>query len=164
MSGQVRNSIIMGLGPQALEGPGLVSGSNVAFPLEIYQTNLLDLTIPHLNIELVPAKPGHIPIQLSRNWIVESRSGTQVTPAQFQAGSNAAHNNYNTLSSTPSNANVNGSTPIAYLLGGTAQPMNLQLFPNTPIMLDVISGASGTGGFSLKARYDMHILWVAVGG
>lgn len=47
MSGQVRSSVLMGLGPQPLSTP---AGGNLAFPLEIYQTSLLDLTLAHLNV------------------------------------------------------------------------------------------------------------------
>ena len=164
MSGQVRSSVNLGLGPQALSGSQSNSGSANAFPYETYQTPLLDLTMSQLGIEIIPARPGHIPLLFQIFWIMETLSGTQVTPLQAQMGSNAAHNNLAPLSSAPSNATVNGFTTPFYTRGGASAGNGTQQIPNSPVFLDVVSGAQGTGGFALKGRLLVATYWVAIGG
>jgi hypothetical protein len=162
---QTRQSVYPGLGPQALTGSPSNSGSAGAFPFENYQTPLLDLTIgQQLGIEIFPARPGYIVQVVNRSWLVESLSGTQTVPPSLQIGSNAAHNNIQALNSSPTNANVNGFTTPFYTSGGGIIPTGLQQIANATAFLDIITGASGTGGFALKARYVLSVFWVAVGG
>lgn len=150
-----------GLGPVPGSNPG---GGLVAYPNETFETPILDLTVPQLGIELVPAKPGHIAFSILAATIIESVTGTQVTPATWRAGSDAARVNQSPLVSTPSNANVNAANPPCVGgLGGNIFTSPQQQFANTPVLLDVVSGASGTGGFSLRGRFSMSITWLAVG-
>ena len=130
MSGQMRSSIYKGLGPQPLSSGAL--GGATAYPYENFQTPLLDLTVgSQLGIELVPARPGYVPVQVLREWIVEVFTGTQVTPATSQSGQNAAHNNFQPLNSTPTNANLNTFVPPFYVTGGAIQPVSVQLATST---------------------------------
>lgn len=156
----------VGAGPSAL-GPG--AGSAIAFPGEVYETGLLDLTVPNLGVEIVPAKPGYIPIGLSPVILVEQVAGTQTTPMSSQAGSDSAHTNFVVPGSVaPTNASINacvGNTPA--VVGGLSVSGNAaraaQHFTNAPIILDITAGAQGTGGFILKARLVFTIFWTAVG-
>lgn len=163
MSGQRRQSFWAGVGPQSLE-PG-VAGATVAYPPELYQTPLLDLTVaPQSNIELVPARPGHIPININRLWVIELLTGTQVTPATMQAGSDATQSNFMPLVSSPTNANVNGFTTPFFFTGGSATLDTVKQLVNTPVFFNLVTPASGTGGFSLKGRLLVHVNWVSIGG
>jgi hypothetical protein len=104
MSGFARQPVYLGTGPQNLEGQGLVAASNVAYPVETYQTPLIDFTKIQLGIELVPARPvatsehvraqargrgqrvpdrrGEDPIQEGRPTRVHGRSGPK-RPLKF---------------------------------------------------------------------------------
>lgn len=151
-----------GTGPVQLGVSG--SAGLVSYPTEVFVTPTLDLTIPNLGIEIIPAKPGHIPVVYLSRWIIYSVAGTQTTPATHRAGSNAAHTNiFASSTTTPSNANVNGAVPISFAAGPSlVQPSNIQ--PNLPVILDVTAGAVGTGGFALRARLGVFVVWIAQGG
>lgn len=154
---------VPGLGPVSLKGDGSGSGL-VAYPAEVFTTPLLDFTVPTLGIELVPAKPGHYPIQLTnpRTIIIESVSGTQATAAQIRAGSDPAHTNYLPLTNQPSNANVNGAVPPSFAPGSNVVNTTHRI-PNTPVIFDLVTGAVGTApGFVLKARYMTVVIWISV--
>jgi len=138
-------------------------------PCETYQTPLLDLTQATLGIELVPAKPGYIPIGLTSIWLIETSTGTQTTPPSIQAGNDSAHTNImaNT-STTPSNANAAscvGNTPA--LAGGPSTASAAQLAAqhnqNAAVVFDVTAGGQGTGGYTLKGKLVLVIMWQAVG-
>jgi hypothetical protein len=164
MSGQRRQSGYLGLGPQSLQGPNTGSGSSVAYPLEFYQTPLLDLTKTYSNIEIIPARPGYVALIFFTRWMIESKNGTQVTPITCQAGSNITKNNNLALNSNPSNINVNNAStvPPCFVLG-QSQLVPAPVLINTPILFDVVTPASGTGGFSLMARLFVSAIWAAVG-
>lgn len=163
MSGPQRQSIYMGLGPQPLAGPGSGSAGSVAFPFEIYETPPLDLTKTYANIELVPAKFGHVPIQLSRFWIILSRSGTQVTPPTYKAGSDPTHTNFNPIdSANPTNVNVNGANPVSLATGVAGA--TTALIAGLPVFFDLTSPSAGTGGYACMAKFMTMIWWVSLGG
>lgn len=154
-----------GIGPVQIGTAG--SGTLVVFPGETYQTPLLDLTQITLGIELIPAKLGHIPrlsSSVSSRWMVESFSGTQVTPATLQAGSDAAHSNFIApVSTSPDNASVNAANPISFAQGPAEAAVTTQKIPGAPVIFDVVAPCVGTGLFSLKARFACFVTWVAVG-
>lgn len=156
------SEVIPGLGPQDLEGAGSGSGAIISIPPEIYQTPLLDISIPFAGMELVQARPGYIPFaQLSGFWVIESVIGTQVTPATFRAGSDAGRINYIPLAAQPSNTAVNTAQPPAITSAVVGAAVTVQLLPNVPIFMDLVSGASGTGGFKCMARFVLPIFWFA---
>jgi hypothetical protein len=152
-----------------------IGGGLVAYPSEVYESPSLDLTVPNLGIELIPAKPAHVPVLLNQSgigvWIViEAVAGTQTAAGTFIAGSNPAHTNYLTSVGLPPNTSINATDPI--LAVPSAQIMNaftptsntLQRFPNTPVILDVTVGSSGTGGFALRGRIITVAYWLPAGG
>lgn len=151
----------VGTGPTALGGSG--SSGLINYPIETYVTPTLDLTQTVSGIELIPAKPGHVPLVYLARWIIYSVTGTQTTPATHKAGNNTAHTNIFASSSTnPSNANVNAAAPVSTAAGPvTVQPSNIT--PNAPVIFDLTSGAVGTGGFALRARLAAFVIWVAQG-
>lgn len=157
----------MGVGPQSLEGPGTQSASAGPF-VDLFQSPLLDLTQVVSNIELVPARPNLIPFPVNlvtAFWFVEQRSGTQTSPPTIQAGSDAAHQNFfTTTSTTPSNANLNASVVPAPIAGPGIGVFSgtLKRIPNAPIMLDLTVPAAGTGGYSCRARIFVVVAWIAL--
>ena len=165
MSGNVRQSIYMGLGPQAFAGPGLGSGAALPFPLETYQTPLLDLTKTYSNIELLPARPGFYPVIISSMWLIESHSGTQTTPPTIQAGNDLNHVNIIPLSATrPSNANVNAIGQNGICTASAAAANTVQKIIGVPVFFDLTVPAVGTGGYSCFGHYVLIVCWMAVDG
>jgi hypothetical protein len=154
------------LGPMAL-GPFPTSGFQVMYPIEIYQTQILDLTKTASGIELVPAKPGHYPVIFSSTrFLVEAVNGTQTTPAQMQAGSDAAHTNLFISSALPSNANVNAVSPSALpglALGPALATDTIRRIPNATVLMDITAGAQGTGSFALRGKLSINVAWIAIG-
>lgn len=154
-----------GAGPLPNGSPG--GGGLVAFPFESFVTPILDLTKAQLGVEIVPAKPGHVAVILATSlWFIEQVAGTQTSPPTLQAGSDPAHtNSIPSSSTTPSNADVATSASIlpALAVGPTSQSaaVGVRRFVNAPIILDVTAGAQGTGGFSLKARFQCRVIWMA---
>jgi len=151
-----------GLGPQSL---ATGAGARVAFPCEVFSTPVLDLTVLSSNIELVPAKPGHFPSGLTTRVIVEQFTGTQSTPATVRAGSDAGHVNYIVASNAPSNAsmNIGVSAPFVPNTNVTGSAVTTQRIPNAPVLLDITVAATGTGGFTLRVRYETTVIWAAPG-
>jgi len=151
----------VGLGPAPLGSPG--SAGLVAFPVELYQTPNLDLTVPNLGIELIPAKPGHFPVLVNANWIIDSASGTQTTPPTTRAGSDAGHVNFASQTSTkPSNASVNGANVPSMGDGNANAALTLRRIPNAPVIFDIVAGAQGTGTFAVRGRFSVSVNWVSV--
>lgn len=152
-----------GLGPQNLEG-NQTSGSLLAFSPETYSTPLLDITQPISKVELIPARPGYIPVAvLNCFWSIENVVGAQTVPAQFQVGSNAAHTNVFTSTAAPTNADVAATNPPSRTSTLFGQ-FQTQQFANTPIFFDLTTGAQGTGGFKCSAKFIITLLWAAIGG
>src|SRR6267142_1271140 len=153
----------LGTGPQALEGSNTNSASVGAYPLEPFQTPLLDLTKTYSNIEIIPARPGYFPVILSGffpEWVIESVVGTQTSPPTVQAGNNAAHNNsIPTTATTPTNALVNTAVPPTTVTGPGNPAVTLKQFPNTPVFMDITVAAQGTGGYSCLARLSFILHW-----
>lgn len=146
-----------GLGPERVS-PN--APSRVIFPPEIYVSPVLDLTVPTLGIEIAPARPGHAPLPIRSFWILLSKSGTQTSPATASVGTNAAHTNILPSSAlTPSNANVNAAVTPPYPINGMTVAGNQALITNAPAILDITSGCTGTGGFSLRARFALILIW-----
>lgn len=155
--------INLGVGPIPEGVAG--SGSLSAFPATTFQTQLLDLTQAQLNIELIPARPGYFPIPTSGNWVIEQASGTLVTPPTTRAGSDVGHTNFiPQAATTPSAANVNAANPPSLASGPANAGNTVQRIPNTPVILDVVAGASGTGAFALKGRLQITVFWFPSGG
>ncbi len=149
-----------GLGPISEGSPG--ASSLVAFPVLQYQTPVLDLTVPNLGIEIIPAKPNHVPFLTGSVWIITAVSGTQTVPLVAQAGNNAAHSNiFPSNATSPSNADVN-SAAVPSLGTGYSNAISTALLTNTPAIFDVTSGAQGTGGFILRGRLYVAVIWIAV--
>lgn len=150
-----------GLGPSQVGNQ--ISGSLVAFPLDTYATPQLDLTQVVTGIELVPAKPGHIPVSATARFLIESTTGTQTTPLVSQAGSDAAHTNFKASTSAPANVDVTGAPvpAISSAVGGSA--VTTQRIPNATVFFDITAGAQGTGGFTLRGKFVVVVRWQAVG-
>lgn len=151
-----------GLGPLPNGSPN--GGSLVPFPIECFVTPVLDLTIPTLGLEIIPARPGFYPFLQNLSWVIENLAGVQTTPPTIQAGSDPAHMNMLTPFQTPSNANlatILGSTPAT--AGGGNSVSGTQQFPNAPAFLDITIGSVGTGGFVLRARAVVRVGWIGVG-
>ena len=157
----------VGAGPSPLGSPG--SGSLVMFPAESFETALLDLTVPNLGVEIVPAKPGYISVPNTAVWLIEQAQGNQTVPLSVQLGSDPAHVNWlASVSTFPTAAQFNacvGITPCepggVGFAGGAA--LALPHPPNTPIFMDVTAGAQGTGPMIFKARLVIWVFWVAGG-
>lgn len=159
--------VISGLGPLSLEPAGLISAGRVPFPVEIYASPLLDLTQAVSGVEIIPAKPGYIPTTRTVGgvfWVIENVTGTQTTPPTLRAGSNAARTNFIIqVSTTPANADVNGANPPSLSNAAAAvATTTVQLFPNTPVYLDIVAPAAGTGGYKCMAKIISIITWMAV--
>ena len=152
---------IDGGGPAPLGTPG---GAGIScLPGEVYQTPVLDLTAVTLGIELVPAKPGYFPVIVTAWWRIEALRGTQASAAQIRAGSNVARTNLFTLSNTPSNGNINSGVPQSLSLASLGLNTNLSRLNNTPVFMDVATGAVGTDGtFALTASFAAYVLWLPV--
>lgn len=149
-----------GVGPAPVGTSG--SAGLAAYPCEVFISPILDLTVPNLGIEIVPARPGYVPEWLGSLWIFESITGTQTTAAVSKAGSNAAHTNLLGSGTGPDNADTNAAHPPSVGFGSQINTYSLQRIPNATVYLDVTSGASGTGGFSLRARCAIIVMWMAV--
>jgi hypothetical protein len=151
-----------GLGPENLEG-NPTSGSFIALISEVFQTPLIDITKPLSGMEIVPARPGYVPVcVLAINWSIESVVGVQTSPVVYNAGQDAAHTNVvPALSNGPSNAEINGVTPPS-IRGVNAASVRAQLMTNTPVFLDITQGAQGVS--SCLAKLNVGVLWVAIGG
>jgi hypothetical protein len=143
-------------------------GGLVSYPSEIYQSPLLDLTAVQLKIEIIPAKPGHIPLFLNFNWIIEAFAGTQTAAGSCNLGSNAAHNNYVASFGPPTNANINSITTVPNASFGVSSLVitanAVQRIVNAPVFLDIASGSTGTGGFVLKGKLAIRMIWTPAGG
>jgi len=136
----------------------------VVFPLETYVTDPIDLTLVTPGIEIIPAKPGHVPFLVGSTWIIEKASGTQTSPPTVQGGTNAAHNNVFTSNTSPANADVTGATPPSISAGvGAAIPSPAAVTANLPVIMDITAGATGTGTFAVVARLSVTIAWFAEG-
>ena len=155
---------VPGLGPLPV-GASPLAGSLLAFPAETYISPMLDFTQPISGIELIPAKQGHLPISplLGVTYfavVIKSVTGTQTTPAHFRAGSDPGHVNFFSLQSAPINSDVNSAVPpslgqINSFVGGR------QMFANTPVILDITTGAIGTDStFSLTGYIVAYVMWM----
>lgn len=152
-------------GPAALGSPG--AGSTVMYPCEAFQTPQLDFTRPTTtSIELVPARPGHFPLILTSIFLIETATGTQTSPPTTRAGNNATHDNLIAQNSTnPSNAAFNTPSVAPCISGGGSVPAAAtQRIPNAPVFFDVVTGSAGTGGYALKGKFVVFVLWTAIGG
>lgn len=176
MPGQMRQSIWQGAGPQPLQGAANAASCAraSAYPLETYQTPILDLTKTYSGIELVPARPGYVATPRSRVWTVISVSGTQTSPATYNAGSNTGlesstaepasiHDNFMPQANAlPTNATINSGTTPPFVTNATSAANNLQLFANAPVLLDISVPAAGTGGFKLLMMLTVTVEWIAL--
>jgi hypothetical protein len=158
--------------PQDFLGPGtgpipLGSGGSglSAFPVESFTTSILDLTQVVAGLELVPARAGYIPRLGGGFWDIEQVVGTQTNPPTIQAGSDTAHSNFiASTNATPSNASTNAAaTPCVISGPNQASGGGVQSLTNATIFVDITVGATGTGGFVLKGRFVVNVLWMAVG-
>lgn len=149
-----------GLGPS--RNSSSPSSGMVAFPSEIYESPLLDLTQVTLGIELIPAKPGYFPVLSSARWLIEAFSGAQTTPCTSQAGNDPAHTNVLAAGTSPTNGATNTSVPPCVLSAGSAAAVTVKRFANAPVIFDVTAGAQGTGGFTLMAKFFCTINWFAL--
>lgn len=156
----------LGTGPQTLEGPGTNSAAVVAYPVEPFQTPLLDLTKTYSNVELIPARPGYVPIVASGffpEWVIESVTGTQTSPPTIRAGNDAGHvNTIPSTATTPTNALVNTAVPPTVVTGPANPAVTLKRIPNAPVFMDITVAAQGTGGYSCLARLSIVVYWFAV--
>lgn len=158
---RLNDYLARGQGPVPLGSTG--GGSLCGFPVENFQTPLLDLTTANLAIELVPARPGYAPIVNFAEWIISQKFGTQTSTATYRAGSNTGHSNFIASVSEPSNAQVNAGSSGPYIASSAFTALiDVKLIPNATVYLDVTAGASGTGGFALLASLSVSVAWVAV--
>lgn len=153
----------MGTGPQILDGQS--SGSACAYGPDVFQSPLLDLTTSYANVEILPARPGYYPLVISASWIIESASGTQTTPPTFQAGNDAAHTNILiNQSTTPSNANVNAAAaPCRAGFATTNTSAATKRIAGSTVYFDLTVPATGTGGYSCKAKLSLLVFWIPFG-
>lgn len=161
-----RTSDYLGLAAGPIQYGSLPGSGLVAYPVEAYQSALLDLTVAQSAIEFIPAKPGHVPVPLTWFWIIEKIAGTQTAPGTINLGSDPAHTNFTTSVGMPINSDVNTASvsPVTLGIGAlTLTPSIAQRFPNSPIYMDV-SPSAGTGGFVLKGRIIIITYWVPAGG
>lgn len=150
----------VGAGPVPL-GP---TASLAAYPVEAFESPILNLATTTLGIEMIPAKPGYFPSLINLFWIITSKAGTQTTPPTCRAGANSTHDNlWTTSSTTPSNASVNGAAPPSVAFGPLTVNYAARALPNTPIIMDVTTGAQGTGGFTLRAKMLLVVFWLPEG-
>lgn len=155
---------VLGSGPQMLEGPGSISGAAGAYPTEVFQTPLLDITQAVSNIEILPARPGYFPFNILSQWVIESVTGAQTVPATIRAGSDPAHLNfYPSINTAPSNANVNAAVPPSLADALNTTGVALKKFPGAPVFFDITAPAAGTGGYSCKARLVILVVWYVSG-
>lgn len=152
-----------GLGPANLEGDQSTSASLVLVRPETFSSPLLDISQALSGMEIVPARPGHVFVVSRMQWIIESVVGTQTVPLNMQIGNNPTHDNVLTSTATPSNVDTNTAIPPSPTTG-QAPPALVQNFPNVPTFMDITSGAQGTGGFKVMARFIISVIWYGVGG
>lgn len=137
----------------------------VAYVVETFETQKIDLTQSASNIELIPARPGYFPVAASVQWLIESQAGTQTTPPTTNAGSDAAHTNFFPSSATtPSNASVNAAAPPSFANAPAQAADTVQRIANATVFLDITAGAQGTGGFALTGKLVVTVFWISVGG
>jgi len=156
---------VLGLGPENLEGNQTQSGSLIPFQWETYETPLLDLTQPLSMMEMLPARPGHVPIPIGlETWLIEFAAGVQTVPLQFNLGSSPARTNYVAANTSgPSNADVNGANPPSLTSGFAGISISTsQLIVNTPVLLDITAGAQGTNFFKLLGRLVLIVWWTPI--
>lgn len=152
-----------GAGPAPL---GRAGGSGlVVYPDECFQTQQIDLTQVASSIELLPAKPGYFPVLIAAHFLIEATSGTQTTPLTCRAGSDAGHVNFfPTTANAPSNADVNATNvPSISTSINAGSANNIQRIPNATVFFDITAGAQGTGGFTLRGKFNLIVKWVSVG-
>lgn len=153
-----------GLGPGLPGDPSSGIGV-VAFPVETFETQTLDLTVANLGLELIPARPGYVPVFVSSYFVITASSGTQTSPLVSQAGQDAAHTNFWASQNGLSNATVNaGTAPYASIGPMAAAAATVQRNKNATVILDVTTGAVGTGGFTLSGRFVVVVNFAATGG
>ena len=143
-------------------------GGLVSYPNETFETPLLDLTVVTTGIEIVPAKPGHIPLlAVAGSWLIESFAGVQTAPGSIKLGSDPTHTNLLSTVVLPPNATLAAIVSLPSRANSTSTTVaanTAQRLVNTPVILDVISPSTGTGGFALKGRYHFSVIWAPVGG
>lgn len=154
-----------GAGPSALGSPG--GASLVRYPVEVYQSPLLDLGIVQ-SVELIPAKPGFIPAcpVVQAFWMIEGLNGTQTLPPTWQVGSDPSHRNFIDRQTTTTPFTGEGTTPPYYTQIFTSFLTNVPVLPNLPTYLDIVSAAAGTpangAAFQVLARLVVPVMWIAV--
>jgi len=155
---------VFGSGPQQLEGSGTNSAASNPYPVEVYQSPLLDLTKTVSNVEFVPARKGFFPLAITTSCIVESVSGVQTSPPTLRAGNNVTHDNFiATDTGDPTNAAVNAAVAPAYVgnLISSFVADTVMNFTNSPVLFDITAPAVGTGGYACMARFVTTVIWVA---
>ena len=154
-----------GAGPSALGSPG--GASLVRYPVEIYQSPLLDLSLIQ-TVELIPAKPGHIPAcpVVQAFWIIEALNGTQILPPTWQVGSDPSHQNFIARQTTTTPFTGEGTNPPYYTQIFTSFITTAPSLPNLPTYLDILSAATGNpangAAFQVIARLVVPVMWIAV--
>jgi len=156
----------VGAGPSPLGSAG--GGSMVMLPSEVYETPLLDLTVPNLGVEVAPAKPGYMCVGINAHWLIEQAQGNQTVPITVQMGTDPTHtNNLQPTTFFPTAAQFNacvGNTPCWPIGAGfsNSTAFAIQHNANSPMIMDVTPGA-GTGPLVFKARLVIQIQWMATG-
>lgn len=140
------------------------SGGMVSFSSDVFITDELDLTTTTFGIELIPSRPNHVPRIFISFWVLDQVSGNQTAPPTMRAGSNAGHNNTLSTSASPTNGEVNGAAGVVpTIANGPTEVLPHAVFPNTPVIMDVTAGATGTGAFAVKGRLVVAVTWFPVG-
>lgn len=152
----------VGIGPLPNGSPG--GGGLVCFPMELYETPILDLTIVTPPLEFIPARPGLIALPTSNSrFVIEQVAGAQTVPLTFRVTQDLINSNFANSTTVPSNADVNGGV-VPFISGGAnISSLTNRRFPNTPFMFQMLTGAQGTGGFVLRGKFVTVVGWAAVG-
>lgn len=144
--------------------PEAANAGRSPYPHETFVSPVLDLTVPTLGIELIPARPGYFAVATSITWVIELVSGTQTSPANFRAGTDPSHLNFITANGRPLNTDVNGAVTPSVAVGGGLGAVTLPRTSGTTVIMDVTAGAVGTGNFALRGRLAVIARWIAEGG
>lgn len=132
--------------------------------MQTYTTGAIDLTATQTIAAFIPARSGYFPVMQSRQWIIHSKAGTMSTSPTVRAGSDAGHVNFiASTNSTPAAATVNAGAGGPFIDAGPSFPtLAAQRFDNTAVAFDVVTGATGTGGFALNAELVVSVFWCRV--
>jgi hypothetical protein len=135
-----------------------------------YITDSVDMTTPGLLL-LMPAIAGYYPQLFATRTIETVSAGSLSTQPTWAIGNNANHDNLGAQATTNVFTVTTFGAPGAFSVGAPVQCAGFSLLNPTQQLLNmsgaalyfrVVTGATGTGGFQLKARIFYYCLYVPV--